>query len=782
MLLKNVFKTITKKWMQLLAIGLIIILSSATYTMTYYALSGIEEPTEKYLKDYQQEDFSVEMLNVLTNNELQNAQYRSLIEQGIFTLSEIKRVDPQLFNELIEKRQEQFTAAFSDVAVELRESKKIQYKLDNQNHSALLLKDANRINLSYIEQGNKPEQPNEIAIDKTYAQKNDLRIGDTLTIQHKTYTISGFVLFPDYTLLVFDNSLNMDTAKQTVILMTDDAYETINEREQFRLAGIQLSTADVNTAFDEQQLPFVTQIIDTAGNMRSGAIYDELTQSKTTVVGLSIFITGIAVIMIAIMIFNILQNERGQIGILKALGYSRVKIVAPYLLLILTYAFFMMLLGYGVGVNLAEPLKNLYLDFYLVPEMPIHQLLSVFVTAILVPLTFFALVFGFILWKILRESALQLLTPQQSQSINRLSRLVSRLLARAKGSTKFKYLQAIRSTGSFIIFFLGIMFATILITLSFMLDGLVDRMTVGYLEKVDFQYIAYVDVSKAAPALQSGEEPFLTYPYAKVNNKIITLQGLQENNRFYQLYDADDRNITALLSKGVIITQPLSITEKLSVGDTIKITVNNQQIEKPIVGIVEDYTGNQIIMDIKELSLFLSNGQSDKLYSGIYSKKPISDEYYLSVSSKKHMLDLSASMSKYMLLMTNVLIGAAAIIAASILFVLTSFTVEKNYYAISLLKVMGYTKREVNAMILNSYYVYALICYAISIPVSLITIRAVVNLFANEYNLVLPLEYHWTFMVYTFVILSIVFLVSTWVSRRKINRIPLQEVLKQYNG
>ena len=48
MLLKNVIKTLRKKWMQLVAIGFIIILSSATYTMMFYGLSGIEEPTEVY--------------------------------------------------------------------------------------------------------------------------------------------------------------------------------------------------------------------------------------------------------------------------------------------------------------------------------------------------------------------------------------------------------------------------------------------------------------------------------------------------------------------------------------------------------------------------------------------------------------------------------------------------------------------------------------------------------------------------------------------------------------
>ena len=55
--------------MQLVAIGFIIILSSATYTMMFYGLSGIEEPTEAYLSDYNQEDFAVEMLNRVTLEE-----------------------------------------------------------------------------------------------------------------------------------------------------------------------------------------------------------------------------------------------------------------------------------------------------------------------------------------------------------------------------------------------------------------------------------------------------------------------------------------------------------------------------------------------------------------------------------------------------------------------------------------------------------------------------------------------------------------------------------------
>lgn len=130
--------------------------------------------------------------------------------------------------------------------------------------------------------------------------------------------------------------------------------------------------------------------------------------------------------------------------------------------------------------------------------------------------------------------------------------------------------------------------------------------------------------------------------------------------------------------------------------------------------------------------------------------------------------------------MMNVLIGGASLIAFSILFVLTALTVEKNYYVISLLKVMGYEKREVRSMILNSYFIYALISALLSIPVALLTLRVIIVVFAEDYGLVLPLEFEWIYIVYTFGAVVLLFFMSTFISRRKIDQIPLQEVLKTY--
>jgi putative ABC transport system permease protein len=137
-------------------------------------------------------------------------------------------------------------------------------------------------------------------------------------------------------------------------------------------------------------------------------------------------------------------------------------------------------------------------------------------------------------------------------------------------------------------------------------------------------------------------------------------------------------------------------------------------------------------------------------------------------------------MSNYTQFIVKVMIGGSAIIASSILFVLTSFTVEKNYYVISLLKVMGYKRREVNAMILNSYLVYAVISYLVSIPIALAILYSMMDLFASEYGVILPLKFEPNFIPKTLAILVVIYFASTYISRRKIARIPLQEVLKTY--
>ncbi len=770
MLYKNVWKTLAGKWMQLVAIAVIIVMSSLTYTMMFYGISGIEVPTEDYLQSSNQEDFAVEMLNRVTEEETGDPGIAALVADGTYTLADLKRLAPDAFDTLMERRIEAVAQQIPDATLELRSFKPISYSFENQEHRGLILKEADTINLSYLEEGSRPSADDEVAINAKYAEKNDIAIGDTLDFG-TPFTVSGFVLFPDYTLPLFDdNFFNLDAGTQTLLLMTDEAYEATVAPEAFRIAGV--TDSDV----PDVDLPFVISVMETENIIRSGAIYSEISSGKAMALGLSLFIVSIAVIIVGILISNMLEAERGQIGLLKALGYSRRQIALPYLVLILLFATIMLVIGYFLGLYFAEPLKNLYLDFYLLPSITIAQSPLVFLTAVFAPLLFFALVAGAVIYKIMGESALALLSPRDNLSLNRLSRIVSRLLRRARGKTKFKYLYAVKSTGSFIIFFFGILFSTLLIVFAFMMNGAVDRMTVGGLNEARYEYEAYTTTQ---PELLAGQEPFLTYPFAFVDDKLVTLKGLDDDNTLYQLRDRSGDALT-VSQDGVIVSEPLALKQRLAVGDTLDVSFDGEKISYGIVGIADDFSGDIVYLPRTELSETLSDGASRDLFNGIYAIERPSGSDYPTILSRQGMMEQSESINEYMNLMMNVMIGGSALIAFSILFVLTALTVEKNYYVISLLKVMGYNRREVRSMILDSYFVYALVSALLSIPIAILTLRLIVLVFAEDYGLVLPLEFEWRYAVYTLAAVTILFFASTFVSRRKIDQIPLQEVLKTY--
>lgn len=757
--------------MQLLAIAIIIVMSSLTYTMMFYGISGIEVPTEEYLEESNQEDFAIDMLNRVTEEELRDPAVATLAVTGWFTLADIKQADAEVFNRLIASRIAGVEQEMPDATIELRDLKAITYTFDDTEHRGMIVKESDTINRSYLEAGERPSTNDEIALNKKYAEENGIDIGDTIDIG-KPFTVSGFVLFPDYTLPLFDdNFFNLDPGSQTLLLMTDESFETFVGQESFRLSGV--TDQPIKT---DLELPFVVSVMETENIIRSGAIYSEISSGKAMALGLSLFIVSIAVIIVAILISNMLEAERRQIGLLKAIGYSRRQIASPYLVLILIFAFFMLIIGYFLGLYFANPLKELYLDFYLLPSITIAQSPLVFVTAVFAPLLFFAFVAGAVIYKIMGESALALLSPRDNVSLNRLSRFISRLLKRASGKTKFKYLYAVKSTGSFLIFFLGILFSTVLIVFALMMNGAVDRMTVGGLNEAVYEYEAYTDGS---PVLEEGQEPFLTYPFAFVEDKLITLKGLDVDNTLFPLRNEEGDALT-LEPDGLVVSSSLALKLGLDVGQDIDVELDGDTLTYPVIGIADEFSGDFAYLPRATLSELLTNGSTDDLFNGIYATERPNESDYPIILSRQGLIDQSESINQYMNFMMNVLIGGASLIAFSILFVLTALTVEKNYYVISLLKVMGYQKWEVRSMILNSYFIYALISALLSIPIALLTLRVIIVVFAEDYGLVLPLEFEWVYIVYTLGAVVLLFFMSTFISRRKIDQIPLQEVLKTY--
>ena len=772
MLYKNAFKLLKKKKFQLLAIGIIIFLSSFIYVAMYNAMNTIEDTLDKYIKETNQEDFVVNINDYALSSEVN-------LNNNLVKLTDLKSSDSQKFNQIMDNRINDFKKQYEDTDLEVRYSKDILFKHNSEAYKMRLLKDAKAINLSYIESGRKPEKDNEIAFPKIFLENNNLKLDDEIIINDKKYRIVGEVLFPDYTLLIFGKEFIIDSKKITVALTTDNEYEKLKGIEKICFSGkISKDVKDFKEYFNKD-LPYVESIVDTESNITSGYLFKEVVMGKTVVVGLSIMITGIAIVIVGIILYKILQGEKGPIGVLKALGYLNKEIAKPYVMIIALVALPMLILGSIVGYFMSKSTLKLFAEFYLFPQENIVNDFSVYIFSVVIPFVFFIGLSYLIIKFMIRKKPLDLLKPNSHQKLTKLTVFVDKLLGRCKTVTKFKYSFLIREKGKFIVYILGVMFASSLIILGLMMPRFFTKFITDSYEKVDYKYQAYIDVSKPLPDVENGQEKFISIS-TEVDNHNVVLSGLESDNKLYKLYNDDNEEITSKLQDGVIVTESFKGILDKDIGDEITLDLNGRKMTFSIVGVSEEYKDATVYMERETLSEIYTNGQSKDIFTGVYSEDKMDESKYSSIVTKNDILEQSKSMQGFLYVCIGVMLGVSILIAIIILFVLTSITIEDNYYNISLLKVMGYNKKEVNSMIINSYLAYAMIAYFIALPISVFGIDAFINYIGKGFDMVLPFKFElWQIFVGVASII-IIYFIGTINAKRKVNKISLQETLKAY--
>lgn len=93
---------------------------------------------------------------------------------------------------------------------------------------------------------------------------------------------------------------------------------------------------------------------------------------------------------------------------------------------------------------------------------------------------------------------------------------------------------------------------------------------------------------------------------------------------------------------------------------------------------------------------------------------------------------------------------------------------------------MGYSKKEVEEMILGSYRVLLIMTYMITVPCTVWTMNICMDYMAKLFNMVIPLELETWHAISGLLCVFIMFEVGAYAAKKKVNKIALQEVLKAY--
>lgn len=792
MLFKNVLRTLKKQYIQLILLGIIIILSSFIYTTMDYSVSGVLNPTETYFTEANQEDFAISMLDILLEDDVtyivDNCPTFATItpDNWPFTVSGVKEIDPTCYYGILDRRVGQIEDTYDHINVEVRESKDVYFTENDKSYRIRVLKDMKEINTSYLVEGVAPSNTDEIAVSNTFAKKNDLAIGDTFTMKGKDYTVSGYVLFPDYSLSLLGTELILDNSTQTLALLSDDEFEALDEIVAFEIAGDLLDgytekefTTDVIKQFhSDPNLDYVTNVVLTINNLRSGGIYADLAGGKAQGVLLSLLIASIALMIVGIMVSRVLHAQRGPIGILKSMGYTNNQITWPYIFFIMIMSLPAILIGYFLGVYAAEPMMMMYKEFYLLPNQPIAQTFQTIAVAVVLPFSFIVGLSFLIVRNLLNQKPVTLLNPEVTSSSNFLTKRVSKYIRNFKITTKLQHLLLYRSLIKFTVYLIGMFFAAYLILFSFSMSGIFDRMLYDYYDNTNHNYIGYCNY--VGPCDVSSEQnKGIELPSVIINDEDAALYGIEQATpQLLPIYDKKGHDITSELENGVIITQSIKLTRGYDVGDTLEVVVGDKTISLPVVAISEEYTGNKVYIDRETLSETLTD--SKDYYNAVYSTTELTRDDYLVVIKIQDIIDQADSMQQFFTVTVGLMVAISIAIGAIIVYILTVMTIEDNFYNISLFKVIGYNDKEINKMILGGYSLYGVLIFITCIPIAILSFWGMEVFFAQYYDLLFPLQFVWWHALLSVGIFFIIFNIAAFNAKRNLTKISLQEAMKMY--
>jgi len=775
MFLKHVIRSFKAKAMMLLILGLIIMLSSFVYTIIFSAVGALEETSMDYFSDTNQEDIAFTLSPYLTEDEVYFVS--DTCSLSVFELSDLYRQDQTCFNDVISERIEQIKAKDAALDLELRLFRDSHINQDDESHTVRLFKPTDTINKTYLVEGEFPKSDDEIAIIKQYATNHDIALNDTLHIDGKTFLLTGFVLFPDYNLPIINHPFMFDNIYQTLAFVTTDGFNRFTTPVDYHIAGTVDDAFELDNFIEEYQsaLPFLTGALLTENNLRSGAIYGELEGSQAMGAFISVLIAVIGIFIVSILMNKTLKQSRSSIGLLKALGIKNSEILWPYLLFIGVFSLVFLLIGYTIGFMFSDALAQFFIAFYLLPEATITFNAFILLQAVFVPFIFLMGLSYYVIKRMLAVDAIMLLSPQIDQSVPKRLIKIKALFNRLSFISRMQLAMILRLKLKAFLFVVSLVFSLFVILLALSMQGVFNDTVIGYYEGLDVKAIGYCELYESCDG--QGHDKVLELE-GSINNTQTTVIGLDESQTLHPLTNRQNEDLRPLLTEGIVISRSYQILTGIEIEDTVEIRISGEFYTFEVKGVAAIYPGEHIYLDRATLAEKLFDDGT--MFNRVYASEALNENDYLTVISIDDLLSQVDAMNDVAYQMIYILIGASLMMGIMIIYLLTTMSVDDQYYAISLLKVKGYNKKEINKIILGGYQKLGVLAFLIAIPLTIGSLNLMTLIFARMYQFIMPLSIGLLDSVLVFVIYGMIYYIGSILAKRKIDRISLQEALKLY--
>lgn len=584
------------------------------------------------------------------------------------------------------------------------------------------------INRATLHEGRMPNKQTEIALDRLFALKNGYNIRDTIRMSGKSMTITGLISVPDYTSLIQKNSdMMMDPIHFGIAIVTDTGFQTLSTDHIVYSYSYYLDDRELNDFQKQKRADDIQEIC-----IREGAVLENLLTAQMNqaisflpndmgsdipmVQTLLYIILMILAFIFVVISQTMIEEQASVIGTLLASGYTRRELLQHYMMLptilIIVSAGIGNLIGYTLFPNL---FTDMYYSNYCLPPLSIQPVWEALLSTTVMPFIFMMLILYVLLKRRLRLSPLRFLRKD-------LRRHRQRRYIPLHGSSffqRFRIRIILQNKGSYLVLFLGIIFASFLLMFALILTPSMEQY-IRNLEadtRCDYQYLL------KAPVQADGEKVTLTslkaYYVGGDLDLDVTLYGLGPNSGYYT-----DMTLSSD-PKSIVISSDFASKMSLQVGDAI--TLRNPYRDKAYSFTIQDIypynAGFSAYMPRNQLNQLLHEDHT--YFNGYLSNQPldIEEAYVQSVVTRSDLVKINEQMTQAFSQLLPVLTSVSIAIYLVVLYILTRLVTDRNAISMSFLKVMGYTAKEIRSLYLHATTLVVLASLTAALPLCNIALR-----------------------------------------------------------
>ena len=728
MLRRKLFREIGKNLSQFITILLMVMIGVMAYSGIEAYMDGMIEAADKFYTDYNLQDLDV-----------MGAGFSSDDLDTVKGLAHVKNAERKLVINAINSE-------------------------DNDKGFVVSFIESNDISKFYVEEGVPFDVNTKGAwVDAWYLSENNLKIGDKIKFKYDTLeleeTVVGAIKLPDHIYDIKDesallpdhstfgfvyisvNEIPEDYVKEMIMkeagianellfnmLVPDFDYKTFLPFNYIMVDVDDKANVDAVKDSIEDAVEGTMAIIKIEDSLSYSTYQGEIDEGRGFVGIFSGLFLFIAILSVITTMTRVIKKQRIQIGTLKALGFSDMKVQLHYI----GYGFWVSLIGAALGLLagkffIGQVFMGLEMDFFEIPNEG----------AVMNPLSYlvaFAVVLGisFVTYltcrKQLKENPAETLRIELPKvKSGTLGFTTSSAFKKMKFSTKWNIRDVIRNKIRTLTAVVGITGCCVLIVCAL---GMLNSM--DHFIDLQFEDLYNFNYSLSLKEGISGDEiKTLTDTYGDKTSQTLGIEikdstGNRTANTVFvhdagdlvRFIDPDNDFMTLDRNDGVYITHKLGENENIKIGDTITwhIYGSKDYYESKVVG----YNKDPQTQGVTATRAYIESLGLDYMPDTIYTNDDLSNKKDIAnvqvVQDKSNLKVNISGMLEMMRSMIVIIIFVAVLLGVIIIYSMSILSYSEKQYQFSTLKVLGFEDSAIRRIFIKQNNWIAIAAIIIGLP------------------------------------------------------------------